>query len=92
MNVEDSLGCMVRVARNACQISEYMSGLGFGDDPYFSLMADAADAVYYLVGEHTERFDQSVTYQIVHDKSMPDDACVRLLMKIYERNRSNDEQ
>lgn len=84
-NVRDALLRMYRVAKMAKRYDAVFEGL---DTPYFRIYGEAVDAIYSLIGEHTETLEESETYNILHTQSLTEDRAVALLMNVYEKNNT----
>lgn len=80
MDIEAALQRLVHAARKAFYLSEQLEALGYQDTPYSDLFGNIADAIYYLLGEKTETFDQSVTYHALYDDLLTNKERVRILM------------
>lgn len=91
MEIESVLKHMVSIARKTNHISEQLQVIGLGDEPFFTLYGEAADAIYGLLGEETETFDESETCITLNDPMVSDADCVRILMKVYERSHSHEQ-
>lgn len=84
MNYEKALGILVAAGRKAKQMDDAMNAMGYGQNPYFDLYGDIADAIYYIVGEEHTRFDESVTYKMLNNKTLTDTACTDMLIRTHE--------
>lgn len=71
---------MVEVAMKAKGLSNSMEEQGYQDNPYWDMYALAADAIYALIGEHTDTFDSSVTYNALNDEELSNEERVNLLL------------
>ena len=85
-DIRDALLRMYRVAKMAMKMEETLNKIGYGGGPVNDLYGEAADAIYYLIGERTETFKQSVTYVVLHTVSLDEDRAVCLLLGAYKRN------
>lgn len=85
-NIKDALLRMVRAARNAKRLQETYLKNGLDDNAAFQIYGDIADGIYYLIGEHTETFDDSATHRALTVPAFDDEHRVRLLMIEYKRN------
>ena len=61
---------IVEAGRIAKQVDDAMQDVGYGDTPYFHIYGKLSDAVYELLGENTETFEQSLSYKIMHASDM----------------------
>lgn len=64
-------------------------------EPYENPMTDVADmiadAVYHLIGEKTETYDESVTCQVLNNKDLSEDRAIHMLMNAWVRNVSPEQ-
>ena len=88
MGLKEALVRMVKVARYELKSMEACAIAGYNDETHFCLFGDVADAIYYLIGEKTETFDESVTCHVLRDESLDDVLRVNMLMEAYEKNHS----
>lgn len=88
--IRDALLRMVKTAMFLKKMSEAYTVLGLDDNPHLEAFGDQCDAIYYVVGEHTEEFDKSVTWIAVNAPFLTDERRVELLMSAYEKNHMAD--
>lgn len=84
--IRDALLRMIKTARFLKKMSEAYTVLGLDDNPHNEAFGDQCDAIYYLVGEHTEEFDKSVTWIAVNAPFLTDERRAELLMSAFEKN------
>lgn len=84
--VRDALLRMVRTAMFLKKMSEAYTILGLDNNPHHEAYGDMCDAIYYLVGEHTEEFDKSVTWIAVNAPFLTEERRTEMLMAEYEKN------
>ena len=73
--MEEALKRLVRIAVEAKKMHDFMEKNGYNDSPYTRIYDNAADAIYYLIGEdgkEYDTFDQSLTYIVLHSKASPE--------------------
>ena len=70
MNIREAMINMVDVAVACRKLHEAMADKGYSGTPYWTLYSVSANAVYMLAGEHTDTFEESVTYRVLHDDSL----------------------
>ena len=87
-NVRDALLRMYRVAKMAKRYDEVFEGF---DTPYFRIYGEAVDAIYALIGEHTESLEESVTYHVVNATDLTDNRAAEVLMAEFGRNNTQPE-
>lgn len=69
MNLK-ALAKFVEAGRIARMVDEAMHDVGYNDTPYFHIYGKISDAIYELLHENTETFEQSLTYKIMHASEM----------------------
>lgn len=85
-DIRDALLRMYRVAKKSMNLEKSLEEIGYGGGLVNDIYAEAADAIYCLIGERTETFKQSVTYVVLHTVSLDEDRAVCLLLGAYKRN------
>lgn len=85
-NIRDALLRMVTTARFLKKMAEAYTVLGLDDNPHHEAYGDLMDAIYYLVGEHTEEFDKSVTWIAMNAPFLTDERRTELLISEYKKN------
>lgn len=69
----ETLNALEKIAETACkakELSDALDAAGFPDSPYFDMYARLADALYGLLHEKTETFEESSAYRILNDDSL----------------------
>ena len=84
--IRDALLRMIRTAMFLKKMAEAYTTLGLDDNPHHNAYGDMCDAIYYLVGEHTEEFDKSVTWIAVNAPFLTEERRAEMLMAAYEKN------
>ena len=84
--IRDALLRMVRTAMFLKKMAGAYTTLGLDDNPHHNAYGDMCDAIYYLVGEHTEEFDKSVTWIAVNAPFLTEERRTEMLMSEYEKN------
>ena len=84
--IRDALLRMVRTAMFLKKMAEAYTVLGLNDNPHHEAFGDVCDAIYYIVGEHTEEFDKSVTWIAVNAPFLTEERRTEMLMSEYEKN------
>lgn len=85
-NIRDALLRMVTTARFLKKMAEAYTVLGLDDNPHHNAYGDLMDAIYYLIGEHTEEFNKSVTYLAINAPILTDERRAELLLSEYMKN------
>lgn len=84
--IRDALLRMVKTTLFLKRMAEAYTVLGLDDNPHHQAYGDMCDAIYSLVGEHTEEFDKSVTWIAVNAPFLTDGRRTELLMSEYEKH------
>ena len=82
---EKAMRCLVNAYRNASNLDDGLINLGFTTTPCFDIAGDIADAIYYMLGENTETFDESVTAQTLWNAELSNDQCGNILLQHCRR-------
>lgn len=79
MDSKKILTHLIRAGRDALNLENMLTTIGYKETPYFNLYGDIAEAVYTLLGENAESFDESITYAVMNDPITSDEACAEEL-------------
>ena len=60
---------------------------GYSNTPYADIFEGIADAIFYLVEENANRFEDSLTYILLYTDAITDESKVDLLLREYDKNR-----
>lgn len=82
---------LVRTERLANETDEKLRALGYGDTPYETIHGDIADAIYFLLDEHTPTFDESLTFRTLRNIALSDDQCADILLAAYNEKSGEEE-
>lgn len=85
--MEKTLARMLRAAEKARVMDESVVEHGYSSNPYGDIFGDIADAIYFLIGERKNRFEDSLTYILLHSNAITNKCKVKLLIAEYEKNR-----
>ena len=85
-NVRDALLRMVRAARDSKRLQEAFLDVGLKDNMIFNIYGDIAEAIYKLIGEHTESIEESVTNLVLTTPLLTEDRRVEMLIAEYKKN------
>lgn len=77
---------LIRAGRDALHIEKTLNEIGYKGTPYYNLHGEIADAVYEMLGEETDTFDQSETYAAMHDIYTTDEICAEQLAERMQEN------
>lgn len=84
--IRDALLRMVQAAMATKRLQETYLKNGLDDNPLFQIYGDVADAIYILIGEYTDTFEESTTHLALTVPALDDEHRVRVLMAEYKRN------
>jgi len=82
MNDKKVLAHLIRAGRDALNLENVLTQLGYKETPYFNLYGEIADAIYCILDEHTDSFEESVTYAVMNDPLTPDEVYAENLAKL----------
>lgn len=86
-NVWNSVKHMLAAAETAKAMDEQMLKLGYETNPYSDIFGHIADAVYHLIRENKQNFEDSVTYVAMNTESLSKEEKLILLFRQYEQNK-----
>lgn len=84
MNAKNVLTHLVRAGRDALHLEETLKKLGYNETPYFNLYGEISSAIYALLNEDADTFDESMTYAAMNDIYTPDEVCAERLAEMYD--------
>ena len=87
-SVKNALYRLMKVAVTAKQKYDELLDIGFMSTPFFDMYGDSADAIYYLLGEQTQTFAESVTYDAINHDGLTMDERFSLIVDEYEKNHT----
>jgi len=70
---------IVNAGITAKRTDDALRELGYNDTPYFSIYGNISDALYCMLGEKTDTYDQSFTCRILESLDLTDDMRAELL-------------
>ena len=82
MDLKTVLLHLVKAGRDAMHIEKTLKDIGYNETPYFNLYGEICDAIYALLDEKTDTFDESETYAAMHDIFTSDEMCAERLASI----------
>lgn len=85
--MEKVLMNMLKAARQAYSTDKALRDAGYKDTPYWEIYGYISDAIYNLLGEDTETFEQSITYAVLHSDTFNDHQRAMVLAYNYKQNR-----
>ena len=82
MDEKKILTHLIKAGRDALHLERTLKQLGYSDTPYFDLYGEICEAVYCLIGEDTQTFDESLTHAAMNDIYSSDEMCAETLAAI----------
>lgn len=89
-NVKDALLREVDVCREMLKLHDAMASCGYLENPYWDTFSTSADAIYKLIGEHTETFEESITYLVLTAPYLTNQRRAEMLYSEYQKNIVSD--
>lgn len=86
MDMKKTITHLIKAGRDAMHLDSTLGNIGYDGTPYFNLYGDICEALYAMLGEDTDSFEQSETYAVMHDCLMPDEMCADQLLPLYFKN------
>jgi hypothetical protein len=84
---KEAMKHLVRAHRIAMDIDKIFRSLGYSETPYDDIAGYVADGIYFLLGEHTDTFDKSVTFSVLNNKEKTEEEkCASLLCEYVQNN------
>lgn len=84
MDTKTVLTHLIKAGRDALHMEESLKKLGYAETPYYDLYGEISEAIYCILGENSDTFDQSTTYAAIHDFFMTDEQCAEYLTHMCE--------
>lgn len=84
--VKDALLRVVRATMKTKHMQEKYLEIGIDDQPWFDIWGDQIDAIYALLGEHTDTLEESVTYVTMTAPYLTDERRTEMLFAEYQKN------
>ena len=85
-SVKDALLRLVRAGLSTKKMQEAYLTVGLDDNMLFVIYGNILDAIYALVGEHTETFEESVTHLVMTAPLLTDERRVEMLMAEHKKH------
>lgn len=92
MDTKCVLNHLVRASRDALHMEQTLKGLGYNETPYFHLYGEITEAIYCMLGESTETFDESVTSTTINNMYLTDEHCAQELSEYCKEKQKKTEQ
>ena len=84
MDTKTVLTHLIKAGRDALHMEQSLKKLGYAETPYYDLYGEISEAIYCILGENSDTFDQSATYAAIHDYFMTDEQCAEYLTQMCE--------
>ena len=84
MRIKSALLKLTKAARDAHYMDSAMETAGYSSNPYADIYGNIADAVYELLGEHTDTFDESVTCATLLSFAITNEQCAEYLFSAFK--------
>lgn len=84
--IKDALLRLVKAGREIKSLQETYLKVGLNDNPLFEAYGDICEAIYNIVGEHTEEFADSVTNLAMTTPMFTNERRTEMLMAEYRKN------
>lgn len=78
---------MVEVAMDSLALAKMFQSAGYDNSPYFDIHGKVADAIYCMLGENTDTFDESVTGLVLASNKITNAQRVDILSHHYRKNQ-----
>jgi hypothetical protein len=85
-HIEDAMKRMVRAALETKKMQEHYLSVGLDDSALFEIYGLILDAIYDLLGEHTDAFEEAVTSIVMSAPLLSEERRVKMLMAEWKRN------
>ena len=86
MDTKVVLTHLIKAGRDALHMEESLKKLGYAETPYYDLYGEISEAIYCILGEDTDTFDESSTYAAIHDYFLTDEQCAEDLADVCKNN------
>ncbi len=86
-DMSKALSWIIRAASKAKKFDDGLIKHGYSTNPYGEIFECLSDAVYCLIGEQANRFENSLTYITFNADVLSEEHKVSILMNEYKKNR-----
>ena len=91
MNSKRVLTHLIKAGRDALHLEKTLHNLGYQETHYFNLYGEISEAMYCLLDENADSFEESETYLAMHDIYSSDEMCAeKLATLIHESHGAED--
>ena len=91
-NVKDALLRLVHAGLETKKMQEAYLTVGLDDNKLFDVYGSILDAIYNIVGEHTETFEESVTYISMTAPILTEERRWKMLVAEYAKRNPEQPQ
>jgi len=88
MRAKETIGHLVNLAMKSKKLSDQMNELGYPDNPYWDFYCEAAEALYDLVGESTDTFEESLAFLVLQSTTITEEQRINVLLYHYKKNKA----
>ena len=85
-NVRSAIARLVKAGLNARKMQKQSLEVGLEDTLIFQIWGEIMDAIYALIGEHTETLENSITYVAMTAPALSDERRTEILYNVYKRH------
>lgn len=89
--IRQTLTRLIRAAGRAKFMDEGLLNLGYSVNPYSEILGDIEDAIYFLIGEQVDPFENSVTSIAINAEGLSEASRIGILLREYEKNNMKKE-
>jgi len=86
-DISKALAWIVRAASKAKKLDDGLIKHGYSTNPYGEIFECLSDAVYCLIGEQANRFEDSLTYIAFNADVLSEEHKISILLDEYKKNR-----
>ena len=87
--IKDALLRMVRAGRSTKEMCDCFVQAGLDDNKLFEIYGEIADAIYGLLGERTQTYEESVTYIALTTPILTDERRAEMLYSEWKKNHAS---
>ena len=84
--MKDAFSRLIRAADKARCIDKELSGIGYTENIYADIFGDIVDAVYLMLGENTDRLENSFAYVMLNADAVSADGRATMLAERFSKS------
>lgn len=88
-SMKDALLRLVKAGIRIRKLEQTYLKVGLNGDPLFETYGDICEAIYALVGEHTDEFKDSVTYIVMTAPILSNERRAEMLYSEWKKNHTD---